>query len=83
MFAWWLFSGVLLTAVVFFTTIPLYFGVSLSDELFGTDFFSPVSSFSRWIMSANVLFSVMAFFGVLRGIYELFYPKSSTRTTTL
>ena len=83
MFAWWGISGMLLVTVVFFTIIPLFSGVILIDELFGTDFFSPVSSFVSWIISGNVLMSIMAFFGVLGGIYELFYPKSSTRTTTL
>ena len=84
MIAWWAFSGVIVAGVGTFTMIPLLLGASLSDELlFGTDIYSSLSSFYDWLLSPNVFASIMIFFALLGGIYELFYPKSSTRTTTL
>ena len=59
--------------------VPFFF--ILIDWQFGTDLVSPILDLFGEIEKVSIYSGV--FFGVLGGFLELFYPKSSTRTTTL
>ena len=63
--------------------IPLHFGADLIDWQFGTNLDSLVDDFFDFLIYDKGIIYFMHFFGVLGGIYELFNPKSSTRTANL
>lgn len=83
MFLWWGASGVIISFGSIFIMIPLHFGAGLIDWQFGTNLDSLVDDFFDFLLYAYGIIDLMCFFGVLGGIYELFNPKSSTRTATL